>query len=71
MIRWEADPELASLLRRYYEGEGGLWNEIHRRVDAELRQREVPLGAYHFRFRATKTGYEILVEDARDYVVNE
>lgn len=71
MIRWAADDELARLIQRYYAGEAGLWEEIRQRVDADLRRKEAPRSAYHFRFRATGAGYDILVEDARDYVIED
>src|SRR5215207_10532557 len=51
MLRWPADEELNELIRRYYAGEAGLWETIRRRIDDELRQREMASGAYHIRLR--------------------
>ncbi len=70
MLRFSAQEELNQLINRYYAGEAGLWDAIRQHIEAELRRREIR-GAHHFRFRATDTGYDILVEDARDYVVGE
>lgn len=68
MLRWPADPTLNSLLRRYYQGEAGLWEAIRSQVDDELRHRGVARGAYHIRFFRLDDGvYEVCVEDARGY----
>ncbi|MCU0491761.1 MAG: hypothetical protein MUD01_09250 [Chloroflexaceae bacterium] len=68
MWRWQADDELSALLQCYYSGEAGLWDTIHRMVDEELRQRKLPTSAYHIRFRETSSGFDVIIEDARDYV---
>lgn len=68
MLRWSADTALAELIRRYYTGEAALWESIRQRVHEELRQRRPDAAAYHFRFRETETGYDIIIEDARDFV---
>jgi hypothetical protein len=66
-ISWPADAELAALLRRYYRGEAGLWGAIQAMVDAELRARGLPAAPRHLRFRATETGYLVIVEGAEGY----
>ena len=71
MFSWIADPELSSLLRRYYRGEAGLWEDIRERVEIELRERGVSVVARHMRFRKKADGsYEVLVEDAPEYAVD-
>lgn len=70
MIRWLADERLNELLRRYYGGEAGLWPAIRDSVAAELRRRGVE-GARHIRFRRLETEYEVIVEDATGYEVEQ
>ena len=75
MLRWPADDDLNELIRRYYAGEAGLWETIRRRIDNELRQRQIEQGAYHIRLRArpsisrdsADTGYDVQIDDAGDY----
>ena len=68
MLRWAADDELNELIRRYYGGEGGLWEAIRGRVDDELRRRQVTYGAYHIRLRKRADGgYDVLIDDASAY----
>jgi hypothetical protein len=68
MIRWTADDELNELIRRYYTGEAGLWEDIRQRVDEELRRRQVLRGAYHIRLRAGGDGrYDVQIDDASGY----
>lgn len=67
-IQWEADAELASLLRRYYRGEAGLWGEIQARVHADVQRQELPVAPRHMRFRAIATGYLVIIEGAEGYV---
>jgi hypothetical protein len=64
LFQWSADDELSALIRRYYTGEAGLWEEIRSRVDAELRQRAIVRGAYHIRLRKRADGYDVLIDDA-------
>jgi hypothetical protein len=65
MFRWPADDELNELIRRYYRGEAGLWEEIRGRIDAELRRRDIARGAYHIRLRKRDDGgYEVRIDDA-------
>lgn len=68
MLRWEADEALSALIARYYGGEAGLWEEIRRAVDAELRRRGLAVTPRHMRLRRLAAGgYEVLLEDAADY----
>ncbi len=71
MLRFNADAELVELIRRYYQGEAGLWNAICQCVDTEVRQRRGGQGAFHFRLRKTDAGYDVLVEGADAYLVGE
>lgn len=64
---WPADDELTALLRRYYEGEAGLWPTIQARVHAELQARKLASAPRHLRFRRTDAGYEVIVESAEGY----
>lgn len=64
MLRWAADEELTTLLRRYYQGEAGLWPEIREQVQAEARRRGAPHTPQHMRFRLTTAGYDVIIEDA-------
>jgi transposase InsO family protein len=66
-IRWEADADLAALLRRYYRGEAGLWGDIQARVHADLRRQGLPVAPRHMRFRATDAGYLVIIEDAEGH----
>jgi hypothetical protein len=66
-IRWEADAELAALLRRYYRGEAGLWADIQAMVHADLQRRGLPVAPRHLRFRAIETGYLVIIEDAEGH----
>lgn len=66
-LQWPADADLAMLLRRYYRGEGELWAEIQASVHAELRRRKLLVAPRHMRFRATESGYLVIIEDAEDY----
>jgi hypothetical protein len=68
-ITWPADEELVALLRRYYQGEAGLWPDIQDCVHRELRSRGLPVAARHLRFRRTDDGYTVIVEAADDYLV--
>ncbi len=61
---WTADQELAALLRRYYQGEAGLWLTILARVEHELRQRQMPLAPRHVRFRRVADGYLVEITPA-------
>jgi hypothetical protein len=71
MLRWQADVALNSLIRRYYTGEGDLWETIRRRVDDELRLRQIEHGHYHVRFRrCSDTGYDVLIEDASSFAID-
>lgn len=67
-IRWSASPELALLLRRYYNGEAELWSEVQAIVHRELMARGLGASPRHLRFRRTETGYEVIVEDAEEYL---
>ena len=68
MLRWPADDDLNELIRRYYAGETGLWETIRRRIDDELRRRQIEHGAYHIRLRVrADTGYDVQIDDAADY----
>jgi hypothetical protein len=67
-ISWPADEELTALLRRYYQGEAGLWPDIQAAVHHELRARGLPVAPRHIRFRRTDDGYTVLVEGADDYL---
>lgn len=67
-LRWEADPALSALLRRYYQGEAALWTEIQAHVHGELAARQQPLGPRHLRFRRTTQGYEVIIEPADAYL---
>ncbi len=71
MLRWQADQELAALLRRYYQGEAGLWGEIQRHADADLRQRTTSTGPYHLRFLPRPDGYDVLAEPADAYLAGD
>ncbi|MBX0326834.1 hypothetical protein K2Z83_03945 [Oscillochloris sp. ZM17-4] len=66
-IEWEAGAELTALLRRYYRGEAALWGEIQAIVHADLLRQGLPLAPRHLRFRASETGYMVIVEDAEGY----
>jgi hypothetical protein len=66
-ISWVAGEELAGLLRRYYQGEAGLWPDIQALVHAEIHGRGVPVGPRHIRFRRTEAGYHVLVEGAEGH----
>jgi hypothetical protein len=68
-ISWPADEELAALLRRYYQGEAGLWPDIQASVHRELRARGQPAAPRHLSFRRTDDGYTVIVERADDYLV--
>jgi hypothetical protein len=68
-VSWAADAELVTLLRRYYQGEAGLWPAIMSRVHETLRAREAPVAPRHVRFRRTDAGYDVIVEGAEDYLV--
>jgi hypothetical protein len=69
-LRWQADAELAGLIRRYYTGEMGLWETIRRRVDDELRRQQIDRGLYHLRLLGRGNGnYDVLIEDAADYAI--
>jgi hypothetical protein len=63
-VSWAADDELVALLRRYYGGEAELWPAIQARVHAGLRERGLPVGPRHIRFRARPDGYAVIVEGA-------
>jgi hypothetical protein len=65
--QWEADAELAGLIRRYYRGEAGLWADIQARVHAEIERQGLPVAPRHLRFRATETGYLVILEGAEGY----
>ncbi|MEI7771396.1 MAG: hypothetical protein WCI67_15505 [Chloroflexales bacterium] len=67
-ITWDAGTELASLLRRYYRGEAGLWGDIQAMVHADLRRRGLPVAPRHMRFRATEAGYLVIIENAEGYM---
>jgi hypothetical protein len=67
-ITWEADADLAALLRRYYRGEAGLWGDIQAMVHADLHRRGAPVAPRHLRFRATEAGYIVIIEDAEGYM---
>jgi hypothetical protein len=66
-IRWDADADLAALLRRYYRGEAGLWGDIQASVHVELRRQGLHVAPRHMRFRATDAGYLVIIEDAEGY----
>jgi hypothetical protein len=69
-LRWQADPALAALIKRYYTGEMGLWETIRRRVDDELRRQQIDRGTYHLRLLGRGSGaYDVLIEDAADYAI--
>jgi hypothetical protein len=69
-LRWQADADLAGLIRRYYTGEMGLWETIRRRVDEELRRQQIDRGTYHLRLLGRGDGgYDVLIEDAADYAI--
>lgn len=68
-MSWQADAELVALLRRYYQGEAGLWPAILSRIDQTLRSRAVAVAPRHVRFRRTDAGYDVIVEGADDYLV--
>jgi hypothetical protein len=67
-LRWQADPTLTALLRRYYQGEAELWPAIQAHVHGELNARKQPLGPRHLRFRRTAQGYEVIIEPAEAYL---
>lgn len=67
-IRWSASPELAALLRRYYDGEAELWSEVQTIVHRELMDRGLAVFPRHLRFRRTENGYEVMIEDAEEYL---
>lgn len=66
-VAWEAGPDLADLLRRYYQGEAGLWPDIQASVHDELHRRGLPVAPRHMRFRRAGEGYEVIVEGAEGY----
>ncbi|NTW98137.1 MAG: hypothetical protein HGB28_06250 [Oscillochloris sp.] len=66
-IQWQADAELASLIRRYYRGEAGLWADIQASVHADLQRQGLPVAPRHLRFRATEAGYLVIIEGAEGY----
>jgi len=66
-IRWEADANLTDLIRRYYRGEAGLWADIQARVHAEIERQGLPVAPRHMRFRATETGYLVILEGAEGF----
>jgi hypothetical protein len=71
LLRWQADEPLNQLIRRYYSGEAGLWNNIRSLVDAELRRRQVDYGLYHLRLLSRHDGgYDVLIESADDYAID-
>lgn len=71
-LAWQADPELAALIRRYYSGEAGLWGAITQAVDAELRRRGIDAGHYHLRLRRRDDeGYDVIMTAAPGYGVEE
>lgn len=70
-IEWPAGPELETLIRRYYAGEAGLWADIRATIDSELRQRRVTQGAYHIRLYRTDQGYDVVIENAEAYRVDQ
>ncbi|NTV63741.1 MAG: hypothetical protein HGA65_09425 [Oscillochloris sp.] len=65
--QWEADAELAGLIRRYYRGEAGLWAAIQARVHADIERQGLPVSPRHLRFRATEIGYLVILEGAEGY----
>ncbi|NTU77859.1 MAG: hypothetical protein HGA45_00405 [Chloroflexales bacterium] len=67
-VCWMADADLAAVLRRYYQGEAGLWGEIQARVHADLRAKGLAVAPRHLRFRRVDDGYEVIVEDASAYL---
>ena len=68
MLRWTADEALSQLIRRYYAGEAGLWEDIRQQIDEELRRRQFQHGAYHIRLRSRDDGsYDVLIDDASGY----
>ncbi|NWF81634.1 MAG: hypothetical protein HXY37_16560 [Chloroflexi bacterium] len=67
-ICWQASPELVALLRRYYAGEAGLWGEVQASVHAELLARGLSVMPRHLRFRRNGDGYDVMVEDAEEYL---
>ncbi|MFN3373141.1 MAG: hypothetical protein ACK44M_06195 [Chloroflexus sp.] len=60
-LTWPADDELCALLRRYYQGDAGLWPEILARVEQELRLRQLPPLPRHVRFRCIGDGYVVVI----------
>ncbi|MCX7789462.1 MAG: hypothetical protein N2378_02375 [Chloroflexaceae bacterium] len=67
-IRWSASPELAALLRRYYAGEAELWGAVQAIVHQELMDRGLAVFPRHLRFRRLESGYEVMIEDAEEYL---
>ncbi|MFV9506155.1 MAG: hypothetical protein AB4911_16510 [Oscillochloridaceae bacterium umkhey_bin13] len=63
-LRWSAASELTELLRRYYQGEAGLWPTIQAYVHVELRARGLPLAPRHVRFRRIGDSYDVIIEEA-------
>ncbi|MEF3273429.1 MAG: hypothetical protein K6356_03375 [Chloroflexus sp.] len=63
-ISWPADDRLCDLLRRYYQGEAGLWPEILRCIERELQVRQLPPAPRHARFRRTGNGYIVEISPA-------
>lgn len=71
MQQWPADETLTGLVRRYYGGEAGLWEEIRMLVYAEVRRRELGSVPIHFRFRPSAEGYDVIIEDASAWRVDD
>lgn len=68
MLRWAADDSLNNLIRRYYQGEAGLWATIRQAIDQELRRRAITRGAYHIRLLGRADGgYDVQIDDATPY----
>jgi hypothetical protein len=66
-MRWKADPDLTSLLRRYYQGEAVLWPEIQAHLAMKLRAQGLPIAPRHVRFQRVADGYVVIVEEAEGY----
>ncbi|MDW8404406.1 hypothetical protein [Chloroflexus sp.] len=64
-LTWPADDELCALLRRYYQGDAGLWPEILARVEDELRARQLPPEPRHVRFRRVGDRYVVMITPAQ------
>ncbi len=69
-ITWQANDELADLLRRYYQGEAEHWPAIQAAVHAALQGRGIPVGPHHIRFRRTEAGYVVIAESAEGYAIH-